>query len=546
MMMFSRDFKFRHANEIAGLFVLLAFALLIAGIFFAARSQDWFAPTISLHLVFDTPEGAFGLKEGAPVQVRNTAAGRVLMLEPTEDGKIRAGLRVREEFRSFITVDSKARVKRTFGVAGDAFVDIVPGSGALIEDGDVLQAVKDEELTEMAQRVLGEFQATLTPVLEQVGTIISNTASILVRVDQGEGLVGALIRDEAMRDRTSGILVQAEGITREARGVVGQVTNLLQNEVHAIAQGTVSVQDELAQTLAESRRVVEAVQRHWLIRKYVEDEDDRLPLLPGYPMFAPAQSVQADLLKALSEARRADDAEAIVRCAYNMAVYALSVDQLALAESLLFECLVAARQFAQVPVEARLLQSELYRLSGDLDRAQQYAQNALEVALDNGRKGRATAVQARLMLSSLALDRENLTGAREYLKDAKKTRGDTLDDSLFQASLMGLAARIAFSQGQLTKAGRHYSGQADQLRSHGAYGPMAVALIRSADLFYNAGSFSTASENYLRAASSLFAQQEYRRSLSVLELAERAATEADDPMLIKRVADLQKNYRARQ
>jgi hypothetical protein len=319
---------------------------------------------------------------------------------------------------------------------------------------------------------------------------------------------------------------------------VGQVTNLLENEVHTIANRTVSVQKELERTLAESRRVVEAIQRHWLIRKYVDDEDDRLPLLPGYPVFDAAEAVQADLMGALSESRLSADAEGIVRDAYNLAVYALSVDQRDLAQSLLYEALVAARQLPEVPFEVWLLQSELYRISGHLDVARESADQALAVALDAGKKGRASTVQARLMLSALALAQDDLAGAKQFLDDARRTRGDTLDDSLFKAALLGLEAKIAFSEGKLRVAGDYYLQQSQQFRSHQAFGPMVVAMIRSADLFYNAGDYMIASEQYLRAAASLLAQRDSARSRAVLQLAGNAANAAEDEILQRRVTDL--------
>ena len=536
-MSISRAFKFRHANEIAGAFVILAFVLLVAGIFFAGRSQGWFAQRITLHLVFDTPEGTFGLQEGATVQVRNTAAGRVAMLEPTEDGKIQASLRILEQYRRFITEDATARVKRKFGVAGDAFVEIVPGVGALVSDGDSLEVVKDEELLEMAQRILEDLQESLTPIFTHVETIISNTANILVRIDQGEGLAGALISDGEMRDYTKGILEQAEGVTQDARGLVGQVTGLLDNEVLVIAERTASVQRELERTLLESRRVVEALQRHWLIRRYVESDEQRLPLLPGGAMFDAAESVQAEMEEALLAARRADDAGKLVRATYNLAVYALAVNEMEMVESLLYECLVAARRLEVVPAEVRLLQAEWFRLSGRPDVSTPLAGEALDMALSAGRSGRTVAVQAHLLLASFALDAREVDAARQHLRAVTRTRG-ARDDTLVEAALLGLEARLAFIEGRLTDAGRRYLQQVDALRSHAAYEPMTLALIRAADLFYNAGDIPVAAETYLRAAASLAAQQQFDRSQRVLQVAATTAAQADDAFLVKRVADL--------
>ena len=58
-------FKFRFVNEIAGAFVLLAVAVLAAGIFLAGRAQGLFEPRFRLHTVFSAEEGTYGLTKGS-------------------------------------------------------------------------------------------------------------------------------------------------------------------------------------------------------------------------------------------------------------------------------------------------------------------------------------------------------------------------------------------------------------------------------------------------------------------------------------------------
>jgi phospholipid/cholesterol/gamma-HCH transport system substrate-binding protein len=537
-MVWSREFKFRYANEIAGAFVILAFVLMVAGVFFAGRSQGWFAQRISLYLVFDTPEGAFGLQEGASVQVRNTAAGRVSMLDPTEHGHIQATLRVREQYRTFITKDATARVKRVFGVAGDAFIEIVPGAGPMVEDGDRLAVIKDEELMETAQRILAELQESLTPIFTHVDVIISNTASILTRIDEGEGLAGALISDGEMRDHVKGILTQAEGVSEELRDMVGQVSGLLENEVTAIAARTVSVQQELEQTLSESRRVVEAFQRHWLIRRYVKSDRKQLPLLAGLPAWESDGRVQAALQDKLEQARRADDAGQVVEAAYNLAVYTMATGDLAVSGALLQECLLAARRQDRVPVDVHLLHGEWYRAAGDLERARQWAEEALAAARAEGRHGRESVLQACLLLGVIALDHGDVDEAHRQQKAIQRAQRKG-DDSLLTAAVHGLDARLALARGAAQDAAGYYLRQAGLLRMEEGYGPMATALMRAADLYYNTGDVGLAAGLYLRAATSLAAQGHPERSLAALKLAAGAAEAADDALLTAQIRDLE-------
>ena len=54
-------FRFRHVNELTGLFVLAVLALVVAGVIFSGHSQRWFARKFAFDVLL--PEsGAFGLR----------------------------------------------------------------------------------------------------------------------------------------------------------------------------------------------------------------------------------------------------------------------------------------------------------------------------------------------------------------------------------------------------------------------------------------------------------------------------------------------------
>ncbi len=535
----SREFKFRYANEIAGVFVISAAVLLVLGIFFAGRSQGWFASRITLIIVFDTPEGSFGLQEGAPVLVRNTQAGRVVSLDPTEDGQIRGTLRIREQFRGFLTKESSARVKRKFGVAGDAFVELVPGVGPMIEDGDILPVVKDEELLEMAQRILAEVQEAVLPVVIHVETIISNTASILTRIEKGEGIAGAAISDMALRDHVKGILANAEGMTQEVEDMMGHISGMLTNEIRQVVGRTVQLQRELERTVVESRRVVEAFQRHWLIRKYVESERERLPLVPGDAVWQADEQIADQLDEKLRAARERDDAAEVALAAYNRAVYALSVGSVDTAEALLQEALLALRRVERAtPAGILLLQAEVNRVQGRKAMAAEGAAAVLAEAEKAGRKGRDAALQSHVLLLAVALDAGQMDQARGHFAAIQRIKSRVEMDSVVRSGLLGLEARYLFAEGREREAAQRYLQQADMLREHGALLPMTLALRRAGDLFSNAGQAQRAVEAYLRAVSSLLAQGQREPVLHLLSAAGLVAEKLEDPLLLKRLGTL--------
>jgi len=119
--------KLRHTDEWIGLLVIAAIAVLIVAIMQAGLLRDWFKPVSSLRLIL--PEsGVAGLEVGATVEVLGTRAGtiRKIVIDPNQ--QMYALADIDEQAKPFIRRDSTAVIRRQFGLAGAAFVDISRGT----------------------------------------------------------------------------------------------------------------------------------------------------------------------------------------------------------------------------------------------------------------------------------------------------------------------------------------------------------------------------------------------------------------------------------
>lgn len=298
----SKPFKFRYVNELVGIFMLLVLAALLAGVLLAGRAQGWFEKKHYLHIQLPI-EGSAGLNRGAEVQVLETVVGAVERIDVSEEGLMEARLMIRGDFIRFVRSDSRAIIKRKFAVAGDAYIEITVGRGAELADGAFLPSERDTEIIEMATQLVEQLEGALLPILEDVATIVRETAglltelrapegpvqSLLARLDRisaeiekGQGVAGRLVADDAtaeeldeMLRRINDILAETQAIVRDVGAVTGQLPA-------ATAQ--------TRELMNETTTLLDGLQRHWLLRRYMtpaaDERDDPLPQ-PPLPVGAP-------------------------------------------------------------------------------------------------------------------------------------------------------------------------------------------------------------------------------------------------------------------
>ena len=238
----TQPFKFRYVNEIVGVFVLGAFILLIVGIFLAGRAQGIFEQKFRLYTEFATEEGSFGLQKGSDVRIRDAVAGMVASIDPSSNGVLKATLVIKESFHPFVHTSSRALVKKALIVAGDSYIDIKSGNmgDPLMPDNSLIPCVKDTEIIEQARLLIDDLRTNTIPVLKQSKVVLDELAPLIVQTKrtmrQGENV---------LRDNVPAVLLQAQDTLRSA-----QIT-------------------------------LEALQRTWLLRNYVEHSDNSPIISPS-------------------------------------------------------------------------------------------------------------------------------------------------------------------------------------------------------------------------------------------------------------------------
>lgn len=287
-------FKFRHVNAITGTFVLVIVVVLIAAIVLTGRSQRWFRDNVTLWIAL--PEtGAAGIQQGSEVYFLGTLVGTVSDVIVDAAGRMEARANIRRDFFRFVRTDSSAVVKRKLFVWGDAYFEITRGQGQPLPEKNA-SIICNEHLPSAMEATLEEVRREAVPTLKKLsagldmwtklGTDLITTRErldqLIGRVDnmaadlqESKGTVGKLLTDPEVADELKALLVKANRSVDELQVTLNNLQKAGTN-LQAISKALSEAKDlpglllQTQQTLHEIESLVQGMQRHWLIRKYIE------------------------------------------------------------------------------------------------------------------------------------------------------------------------------------------------------------------------------------------------------------------------------------
>ena len=294
-------FKFRHVHAITGTFVLVMLAVLIVALVLAGRSQRWFIGNVTLRIVL--PEaGAAGIRPGSEVYFLGTLMGTVSDVNVDTSGRMAAQVNIRRDFFLFVRADSSAVVKRKFGVVGDAYFEITRGHGKTLPEKNA-SIVCNEQLPSALESAVEDIRRDAVPALKKLSAgletwtalgsnlitsrdrldqLIVRADSILTNLQEGKGTAGKLLTDSAASDELITLLTNANHSMIELQATLTSLqqasgnlqlasTNLpaISDALGQEAKGLPGLVLQSQTSMRELERLTQAMQRHWLFRKYV-------------------------------------------------------------------------------------------------------------------------------------------------------------------------------------------------------------------------------------------------------------------------------------
>jgi len=180
-----------------GAFILLALAVLVAGVFVIGSKEYLFHSTYRLKAQFDN---VAGLSSGADVQVGGVHSGTVHAIElPHKPGeKVTVIMDLDNSTHEIIKQDSVASIE-TEGLLGNQFLAISFGSAGQgdVRDGDVIQSAPPLVMADMLKKandMLDSSQAAVKSTTEAT----AHLNSVSSKIDSGQGTIGALVNDRQL------------------------------------------------------------------------------------------------------------------------------------------------------------------------------------------------------------------------------------------------------------------------------------------------------------------------------------------------------------
>jgi phospholipid/cholesterol/gamma-HCH transport system substrate-binding protein len=295
--------KFRYTNETVGLFVLVTLLIFVAGLIYSGQVRKWFNPGETLKVVLPD-DGLFGLTEGSTVEILGTKAGEVRDIVINPNQKIHANVRIDSEMAVFVRSDSKATIRKTFGIAGDAYLEITRGFGEPLDwEYAVITVESDRKTSDSLAELIEELRAKILPVIDDahkailmltsvakdlqdpdkgVQQLLENLNSITDKIDSGEGTIGRLLtEDKLVRD--------LETLTARMGPILDDLKTTMQNVAAFSTQFDMQTGDipeitrSLKKTLASMEMVMKDLSRTTpqlpQIVKNVGDTTDTVPVL---------------------------------------------------------------------------------------------------------------------------------------------------------------------------------------------------------------------------------------------------------------------------
>ncbi len=187
-----------------GMFVTVGLLLFIMAIYFIGKQKNLFGSTFNLTSKFKTVSG---LEVGNNVRFSGINIGTVEEIRLINDSSVVVSMVIKDEVREFIKTDARASIGSD-GLMGDKVLTISPGvkSQKIVENGGAIASVNGIEMADLMKSVKKS--------VDNVGVISDELAIFSHSMNNGNGALARLVRDDKMANSVSNTLSNLETGTK--------------------------------------------------------------------------------------------------------------------------------------------------------------------------------------------------------------------------------------------------------------------------------------------------------------------------------------------
>ncbi len=206
-----------------GIFVTIAISLFIAAIYYIGNRQNLFGTSFRITTVFNNING---LQTGNNVRYNGINVGSVEAIFIESDSTVRVNLALQEEMKNFIKSDATATIGSD-GLVGNMLVNINPGKGGLlpVENGG--------EIASFTRIDPNDLLKTLGNTNENIAILSLNLLEITEKLNEGQGTLPMLIRDDQMAKNVQTALLNLNKTSQN----VQEMTRQMQTSVESVLGG---------------------------------------------------------------------------------------------------------------------------------------------------------------------------------------------------------------------------------------------------------------------------------------------------------------------
>ena len=205
--------------------IVASLAMLISAvlIFLLTGQTHLFEGQFDLHTFMDD---SAGMSDNATVRLNGIPVGHIskVALSGSRDPNrtVRIDMKIENKFLDQIPDDSKAAISAA-NLLGDKFINITKGTHPKhVQPGGEIQALQTQDIPEILTQS--------SNLLQQLQTILGRVDGLVTVVENGQGNIGKLIKDDTLYDRMNATVGELQQLVKDVKNSNGTISHLLYDD----------------------------------------------------------------------------------------------------------------------------------------------------------------------------------------------------------------------------------------------------------------------------------------------------------------------------